>query len=402
MRSKVFIAGTYNSICMGQGRDEFNLNYKPKTLLAYMEELVNGVSTFLPSLDMIDEAVVGNFMSTLYNKQANLAAFIPAANKKLESIPVTSVEGACASGGLALTTAIKSILSETSDVVLVLGLEIQNTVAAIYGADYLAYAADNSKRKSSLVHYFPSVFSDRYESYKKNVDVEILNKAMVEWYYNAITNARECEKAQEYHNTIKDLRNFANTSPNPKFTKNLNYQSCSKISDAGSAVLLCSEKGLDKIKNCRKIIEIAGFGLAVSSIKDKPTDYSQMLNSQIAVERSFEMASISPNLLSLVELHDCFSIAGIMQLEAIGISSKYKACDYILEKGISKTSVLPINYSGGLIGWGHPVGATGVRQAVSIYDYFNSNSNHKNDQYALSLNMGGDDKIAVSIVYKNI
>jgi len=94
-------------------------------------------------------------MAPRFNKQANLPGFVPMIDEELQWKPSTSVEGACGSGGLALVSGIKSILAETADVVLSLGVEVQNTVKAIYGADILAGAGWYQKRKNGHSIFLP-------------------------------------------------------------------------------------------------------------------------------------------------------------------------------------------------------------------------------------------------------
>ena len=135
---KVYMAAGYNSISLGTGRKEFNPRKDRPGLEHYMKEAGQGVISQLGGAANIDESMVGNFMSARFNKQAHLGAFLPMVDKQLRYKPSTSVEGACASGGLALMGGIKSVLAGTADSVLCLGVEVQNTVKAIYGADILA------------------------------------------------------------------------------------------------------------------------------------------------------------------------------------------------------------------------------------------------------------------------
>ncbi|PJR07041.1 3-ketoacyl-CoA thiolase, partial [Sinorhizobium meliloti] len=144
----------------------------------------------------VDEGVIGNFMASRFNRQANLPAFFPLIDADLKYKPAVRVEGACASGGLALTTGMKSILAETADVVLVLGFEVQNTMKAVYGADVLSGAGWQKTRKEGHAYFFPGVFSDRAGVYYEKFGREITRKAMAKWYCNAIENARLCKTAQ--------------------------------------------------------------------------------------------------------------------------------------------------------------------------------------------------------------
>jgi len=107
-----------------------------------------------------------------------------------------------------------------------------------------------------------------------------------------------------------------------------------------------------------------------------------------------------------VECHDCFTISGLLSVEAIGLASAGSGADYILEGKTSRQGAIPFNTSGGLIGWGHPTGGTGVRQAVTVWQQLTEKAGNwqiaisPERSYALSVNMGGNDKTVVAIVYR--
>ncbi len=126
----------------------------------------------------------------------------------------------------------------------------------------------------------------------------------------------------------------------------------------------------------------------------------------VAVKKAIDMAGITIDELSTVECHDCFSIAGIMATEAIGFAKPGEGPDFVLAGNTSRTGKIPFNTTGGLSGWGHPVGATGVHQAVTIWMQLTGHAGNsqikisEDRPYALSVNMGGDDKTVIAIVYK--
>jgi len=410
LRKRVFITAGYNTISLGTGRKEFNPKKERPGLEEYITEAGKGVINQISDASLIDEAVISNFMAARYNKQANLAAFIPLIDQKLRHIPVVRVEGACGSGGLAIGTAIRSILAETADIVLVVGVEVQNTVKAVYGADILAGAGWHKDRKNGHTHYFPGQFSFRAGKYFEKFGREHTRKAMARWYKNAIENARLCPTAQEYHNSMPDPEAVAMVEPNPKvFLENLTVYDCSKVSDGASALLVVSEEGLKKLnKSYQEAVEIIGIGQAIEDITQPPIEPSQLTTTKVAVEKALNMANINIQQVATVECHDCFSIAGIMAIEAMGLAPYGKGADFILEGNTSRNGRIPFNTTGGLIGWGHPVGATGVHQAVTIWEQLTDKAGDAqinipaDKPYGLTVNMGGDDKTLTSIVYKKL
>ncbi len=408
LRKKVYMVAGYNTISMGTGRKEFNPKKERAGLEELMREAGQGVLKQIGGAQNVDEAVIGNFIAARFNGQGNMAAFLPYIDAGLRYKPCVRVEGACGTGALALVTGIRSILAETADVVLALGVEVQNTVKAIYGADILAAAGWAKERKTGHAYFFPGKFSDRARAYLEKFDKDKSRKAMAKWFTNAIENARLCPTAQEYHNTTKDLTACGMKAPNAKgFVDSLNVFDCSKVSDGASAIAIVSEEGLKRIGIPKsQAIEVLGFGQASEDITKAPEELTKLSTTAVAVKRALDSANITKEQIATVECHDCFSIAGILAVEAIGFAGYGEGPDFVLAGHTTRTGKVPFNTTGGLIGWGHPTGATGVHQAITILEQLtgrcgdNQIQIHADRPYGLTVNMGGDDKTLVSIVFK--
>lgn len=402
------MAAGYNTISLGTGRKEFNPRTERPGLEHYLKEAGQSVITQLGGAQNVDESAVGNFMSARFNKQAHLGAFLPMVDNGLRYKPSISVEGACASGGLALITGMKSILAGTADSVLCIGVEVQNTVKAIYGADILAGAGWFSKRKEGHAYFFPGQFSDRAGAYYKEFGRESARKGFARWYRNAIENARLCPTAQEYHNTVADLEAQALTEPNPKtFTDHLNVFDCSKVSDGASGIAVLSEEGLKRAGIAyADAVEIVGWGHAVDDITEDPPQPTVLTTMREAIRQALASAEITIAQLATVELHDCFTIAGIMAVEALGFAAHGEGAAFVAAGNTARDGKIPMNTTGGLIGWGHPTGGTGVHMAVTIWEQLTGKAGlnqikiDPSRPYGMTINMGGDDKTVVAIVYK--
>jgi acetyl-CoA acetyltransferase len=408
LRKKLFITAGYNTLSMGPGRPEFH-PLKPRPGLEdYLKEAGENSLKQIGGASMVDDCVIGNFMASRFNKQANLPGFFPMIDEGLRFKPAVAVEGACASGGVAVTTGMRSVLAETADVTLVIGFEVQNTVKSLYGADILAGAGWYPTRKDGHAYYFPGKFSNRAGEYFKKFGREKTRKAFARWYRNAIENARLCPTAQEYHNNTKDLERLAMTEPDAEnFTEHLNYYDCSKVSDGASSLIVLSEEGIRKTGvSMSDVVEIAGWGQAEDDITREPSDLTRLTTMEKAVEMALENAGITIDDLSTIETHDCFTIAAVQAIEAIGLAPYGQGADFILQGHTSREGKIPFNTTGGLIGWGHPTGATGVHQAVTIWEQLTGKAGDAqikipdDKPYALSINMGGDDKTLVALVYK--
>jgi acetyl-CoA C-acetyltransferase/acetyl-CoA acyltransferase len=408
LRRKVYMTAGYNTISLGTGRKEFNPRKPRPGLEKYIKEAGEATLKAIGGAQHVDDCVIGNFMAARFNKQANLPAFFPMIDEGLMYKPAIAVEGACASGGLALIAGIKSVLAETADVVLTVGFEVQNTVKAIYGADILAGAGWFQERKSGHAYFFPGQFSNRAGAYFEKFGRENARKAFARWYRNAVENARLCPTAQEYHNKNKDLEAAVMAEPNPKvFLDNLTALDCSKVSDGASALVIVSEEGLNRIGIPKsEAVEVMGFAHVEGDITKPPADLTRLDTTEVAAKKAMEMAGITKEHLGTVEAHDCFTIAGVLATEAIGFAQHGKGADFVLAGNTARDGQIPFNTTGGLIGWGHPTGCTGVHQAVTLWEQLTGKAGDaqidmpKDRPYGLSVNMGGDDKTLVSIVYR--
>ena len=406
---KIYMTAGYQTVSFGTGRKEFNPKKPRPGLEEYIREAGQGVLKQIGGGANVDEGVISNFMAARFNRQGNLAALIPSIDPTLRWKPCVRVEGACGSGGLGLMTGLKSVLASTAEVVLVVGVEVQNTVKAIYGADILAGAGwYKGERKKGHAYFFPAAFSDRAGVYFERYGRERTRKAFARWYRDAVENARLCETAQEFHNTTADLEAAALCEPTPRtFVDHLNVFDCSKVSDAGIGIALASEEGLERIGIARSdAVEVMGWGQVEADLTVPPDDPARLETTVRAVEKALRSAEITVKDLATVECHDCFTMSGLLSVEAIGLAKPGEAPDYVLSGATARTGALPFNTCGGLIGWGHPVGGTGVRQAVSVWQQLTGRAGAwqvpipAERPYALSVNMGGNDKTVIAVVYR--
>jgi len=409
LNQKVYLCAGYNTVSMGTGRKEFNPKKPRPGLEHYIVEAGQGALAQVADPAQVDEGVIANFMAARFNRQGNLAAMMPLIHPTLEYKPHVRVEGACGSGGLGLATALKTVLSGLAGVVLVVGVEVQNTVKAIYGADILAgaghYAGD---RKQGHAYYFPGKFSDRAGACYRQFGYDYIRKAMATWYKQAVENARRNPKAQEYHNVADDLMAAGMTPPNPKtFVEHINVFDCSKVSDGASAVIVASAEGLARLGlKPADAVEVAGYGTAVADITRDPEDLTRMNTTAQAVAKAYHMAEAGPGRIGVLELHDCFSIGALIALEAAGFADHGRGAALVLDGRTGREAELPTNATGGLIGFGHYTGGTGVRQAVDCLAQLTGRAGdsqvplREERPLALMVSMGGNDRTVTAMIFK--
>jgi len=409
MKKPVFVTAGYYTMSLGTGRKEFRPKGKRPGVEHYVKEAGEASLAQINDPANIDEGVLGSFMMSRYNRQGNRPGFIPMIHPALVNKPCTGTEGACCSGGLALSVAAKTILADVADTVLTVGVEVQNSVKAVYGADILAGAGHYaSQRKQGHAHFFPGQFSDRAGAYFAKHGGEAAREGMALWYVNAIENARRNPQAQEYHNSIEDLFAIGMTPPNAKvFCENINFYDCSKVSDAGTALIFASEDGLKKLGvEMKDAAQVVSYGQAESDITKLPDDLTVMWTTRAAVQQALDDAGLTINDIGVFEFHDCFSIGGLIALESVGLAQPGKAPEYIKSGAIKIDGKTPVNTSGGLIGYGHPVGASGVRQAVDIWKQLTGKAENFQVEldperpYGLSISMGGNDVTVVAMIFK--
>lgn len=405
LRKRIYAAAGYNTVFFGPGRIDFDPSKPMRPFEDYLQETARGTCAQLKET-AIDEGIIGSFMSGRFIKQANLPGFLPYMIPELQGKPCTAVEGACGTGGRAIAMAARSVLSDISDVIFVAGFEMQNVMKSVFGADVLAGAAYYAQeRKNGDAFFFPGIFAKRAGAYFEKYGEKVARPGMAKWYEQSILNARKNPKAQEYENTTKDLIALGMTKPDPvKFIPYLNLYDCSKVSDGASSLIIASEEGLKKCGiSVNDAIEIVGIGEAEDDITKLPADLTVLSTNTLAVAKALEQAGIKKEELGVLELHDCFTITALLALESLGYAKKGQAAHYILEGNTLPDGIIPINPSGGLGGFGHPTGATGVRQLVDLLHQFTgkaSNPLKLQKTFGMMVSMGGNDKTVTAIVVK--
>ena len=404
-RKKIYVAAGYNTVYFGSGRKEFNPQQHMRPFEEYLKETAEGTCGQMPNPDF-DEGILGSFMPGQFIKQGNLPAFLPFMIPSLALKPCTGIEGACGTGGRALAAAVRSVLSGLADSVFVAGFEMQNTMKSVYGADVLAGAAYYAKeRKEGHAYFFPGIFAERAKAYYDKFGYDYARKGLAKWYEQSILNARKNSKAQEHHNTSSDLFALGMTPPDPdRFIPYLNYFDCSKVTDGASSLVLFSEEGLKRSGLSRdEVVEIVAMGEAVEDITQPPKNQTRLSTTAAAAGKALERTHLKTKDLGVLEVHDCFTISGLLSLEAIGFIKEGEAPAFILEGQTAKEGLIPTNLSGGLGGFGHPTGATGIRQMVDLLHQLTGKAENQAatpKPYGLMISMGGNDKTVTAFIVK--
>ncbi|MCZ6793615.1 MAG: thiolase domain-containing protein [Planctomycetota bacterium] len=358
---------------------------------------------------LLDRAFVGNFVGECFAHQGHLGALLAGVDDGLRGKPIWRVEGACASGGLALISGVEAIASG-SDLVLVVGVEVQTTVNAREGADYLARASHYETQRGIDPFTFPCLFARRVKAYREahGASERQLAAAVLKAHHNASRNPRAHLHAVGERMTLERASETSDDNPlfleNPELRPYLRLADCSPVSDGASAVILASEDGLRRPGGgTRDAIRVLSYGVAVEPLRPSKAQPLRLLSVETAAREAFGSSGDSPSSIDVAEVHDCFHIAEVLLMEALGFAPRGQGAAYIASGATAIDGELPVNTGGGLLGFGHPVGATGVKQALEIWRQFRRECGayqvKRELKRGLAANMGGDDGTAVVTVF---
>jgi acetyl-CoA C-acetyltransferase len=335
-------------------------------------------------LDRVDAITVGCMTPGLFVGQEHLGALL-ADELGMNGIPATRVESACASGGVALRAGFAEVASGLADVVLATGVEKMTDVSGDECTAALAAAAD-----AELEVFYGATFPGLYAMMARahmarwGTTREQLAAVAVKNHKHGALNPH-AQYRQEI--TVKDVIGSA------KIAEPLNILDCSPITDGAAAVVIAEVGMARKLAKGRPIVRIAGVGHATDRIAlQSRADMTTLPATTLAAERAFKMAGKSPKDIQVAEVHDCFTIAEIVVLEALGFCRPGEGGRQAPSGRTALGGELPVNPSGGLKSKGHPVGATGVAQAVEIATQLRGTAGKrqvKGARVGLTQNMGG-------------
>ncbi len=333
-------------------------------------------------VDKIDSMYVGSMSSGLFVGQEHIASLLA---DYLGQVPVPSarVETACASGGLALRLGFMEVASGMSDVVLVSGIEKMTDVNG-YEATYALGTAADQEYEGYHGITFPGLYAliARAHMEKYGTTREQLALVAVKNHSNGSKNPLA---QYPFEITVDSVLNSVMVA-DP-----LRVLDCSPITDGAAAAVLCPVEMARKMK--KPVVKIIGSGHATDSISlSSRNDITWLEATYQAGKRAYAMANKKPEDIDIIEVHDCFTIAEICVLEALGIVEKGKGGQAVEDEVTYLNGKIPVNTSGGLKAKGHPVGATGVAQVIEIVKQLRGEAGKrqiKNPRIGMAQNMGG-------------
>jgi len=326
------------------------------------------------STAQVEVVHVANAMGEFYVKQGHLGSMVASVVPDLCGVPASRHEAACASGGVAVLAAMADLESGRYDVALVLGVEIERNVPGTVGAGYLASAAWVGHEGQGQDFVWPFTFSQIAAEYDRRYGLrdEHLRRIAASAFANAKTNP----KAQTRGWATPSECFSDDDQANPQVVGRVRRYDCSQVTDGGAGIVLVSDRWLrqHRGKVGGPVARIAGWGhrSASLSLADKleaSVDAEYMFGHvRDAITDAFSRAGV-PDVFAFdgIETHDCFTISQYLAIDHFGITKPGCSGDAV-DSGITeRDGALPINPGGGLIGGGHPVGASGVRMLLDSY-----------------------------------
>jgi len=402
---------------LGGSQTDFSRNWtkEGKNFFAMLKEIIDdGMQSInLANKDIIElnkenkiAMFVGNFVAEYYCNQSHLGALITEVNPAFYGVPSARYEAACASGSVALDAAISKIRTGDYEIAMVVGFEMMKTVNSVICGDYLGRAANYEVEAKGVEFPFPKLFGKLadtiLEKYKPNK--ERFMAALAKIANKNYANAKKNPNAQARRWFMSEEQASARyTDTNAQVGGLLALSDCSQITDGAAVVFLASTKYAVEFakKNGLKLKDIPyvkGWGHRVApmtyakKVEDaKDSKYVLPWTSK-AVEDAYKRADLTVKDIDFFETHDCFTSSEYAAVSAFGITKPGKEYEAI-EKGVTEmTGSKPINPSGGLIGCGHPVGATGVRMMLDLYKQVAGKAGNyqvKGAKNGMMLNIGG-------------
>jgi len=407
MTERVYILGGYQT--------DFSQNWS-RAGLELFDCFRNTVQSALQSVDLepdqIEVAHVGNFAAELFCQQGHLGGFFAATHPAFSGIPASRHEAACASGSIAALSAAADIEAGRYGLAAVIGIEQMRNVSRQEAAEFIGQPAMWAGHECTDVQFpWPHLFSELAVEYDKRYGIKQEHLATIAKINFA--NAKQNPNAQTRRWEFTEQSFSDDDEANPVIEGRMRKQDCGQITDGAACVFLAGSEKAGEYASRRDISiddipHIKGWGHRTA-----PIGYQQKIDESKGSEYvfphvrgtimdAFRRAGMGGvNDIDGIETHDCFTSTEYMAIDHFGITKPGESWKAIEEGEIEMGGRIPVNASGGLIGLGHPVGATGVRMVLDGFKQVTGNAGEYQIEGArniATLNIGGSATTSASLV----
>ncbi|MFQ5969029.1 MAG: thiolase domain-containing protein [Nitrososphaerales archaeon] len=346
-----------NKVCViGSGSTKYG-----KLEESVIELAVNASNDAILSAKIEPKEIQYGFVSNVFgiaDNQVHLAPVVMS-NLGIAHVPGLTVESACGSGSIAFREAYANVAAGFYDVVIAVGVEKVTQTGTGRSTTLFSYCSDFFYEGGSGAS-FPGLFATMARAYltRYKATEEDLAMVAVKNHEHGILNPKAHLQKRI---TVEDVLN------SPLVASPLKVLDCCPFSDGASAVVLCSE---DYAKKHVDYIEVIGSGRGASpAALQGREDVTTIPSTRAAAQQAYNQANLTPKDIDFAEVHDCFTIAEMIDTEDLGFFEKGMAAQAVRE-GLTKLNNggITINPSGGLKSKGHPIGATGIGQIVEVYE----------------------------------
>ena len=360
---------------LGTGLTKFGELWDKSLLDLALDASLEAIDDSQLTINDIHAVFVANMLYGKIANQDHLGALI-ASSLGIQGASFR-IEGACASGGLAVHLAIQSLLAGTYKNVLVVGAEKMTDVSISEITSALMGAGSEEERKAGLT--FPGLYA-------------LMAKAHMQKYGTKKLHLAEVSVKNHYHASMNDKAQFQfevsleKALNSPCICDPFTLFDASPISDGAAAVVLSTD-------STGPGVYITGSTVATDTVDlSSRKSLIGLAANKEAATAALKQAGAEIKDIDVAEVHDCFTIAEILAMEDLGFCTKGEGGKYI-SSGVTKLGgKMPVNTSGGLKACGHPVGATGVKQIVEITQQLRGQAGQrqvKNAKVGLTQNVGG-------------
>jgi acetyl-CoA C-acetyltransferase len=399
---------------LGGWQSDFSVNWARQGL-SLTDAFAQAVGEGLAAVDLDPEDLetghVGNFAGELFAGQGLLGGFFGQVHPALDGLPTARHEAACASGSVAILAATAEIEAGRYDLACVVGIEQMRNVPGQTAAEHLGAAAWVGEEFQDARFLWPRAFSDLADEYDRRHGLKYEHLMAIA--QNNFANGRRNPNAQTRDWRFGPEAFTADDVANPVVEGRTRKQDCGQVTDGTAVVFLASERrarayaflrgvpleSLPRIKGWGHRSAPISYARKVEASRDQPYVFPQVRR---AIEDARARARITDlSQVHAVEVHDCFTATEYMAIDHLGLTAPGESWKAIEDGSIALGGRLPVNPSGGLIGAGHPVGATGVRMALDAFKQVTGTAGDcqvEGAKTVQTLNIGGSTTTTVSLV----
>ncbi|TLX90890.1 MAG: thiolase domain-containing protein [Thaumarchaeota archaeon] len=383
-----------NNVCvLGAGSTKYG-----KLNESIIELGLDAAKNAIDSAGITPKDIQAGYISNVFgfaDKQVHMAPVLMS-NLGIPHVPGLTIESACGSGSVMFREAYANVAAGFYDCVLAVGVEKITHTGTTLSTTLFSYCSDffyEGGNGASFPGLFASIARSYLTTYKATE--EDLAHVAVKNHENGLLNPKAHIRKKI---TVDDVMN------SPVVASPLKIYDCCPFSDGASAVILCTEEFAKKVgKNYMKVIG-SGRGGSPAAVQSRE-DITTIPSTIIAAKQAYKMAGVTPKDIDFAEVHDCFTIAEIIDIEDLGFFEKGMGGVAAREGITRRNGEIPINPSGGLKSKGHPIGATGIGQVVEVFEQFTGAAGErtvKDAEIAMTHNFGATGASAAVHIFQKV